>query len=38
MNKTEYTVRQAQELLPFLLAQMPDSSRSRVKELLAHNV
>ena len=38
MNKTEYTVRQAQELLPFLLAQMPDSSRSRVKELLARNV
>ena len=38
MNKTEYTVRQAQELLPFLLDQMPDSSRSRVKELLAHNV
>lgn len=38
MNKTEYTVRQAQELLPFLLAQMPDSSRSRVKELLAYNV
>ena len=38
MNKTEYTVRQAQELLPFLLAQMPDSSRSKVKELLAHNV
>lgn len=38
MNKTEYTVRQAQELLPFLLAQMPDSSRSRVKDLLAHNV
>ena len=38
MNKIEYTVRQAQELLPFLLAQMPDSSRSRVKELLAHNV
>ena len=38
MNKQEYIVREAQELLPFLMAQMPDSSRSKVKELLAHNV
>ena len=38
MNKQEYIVCEAQELLPFLIAQMPDSSRSKVKELLAHNV
>lgn len=38
MNKQEYIVCEAQELLPFLMAQMPDSSRSKVKELLAHNV
>lgn len=38
MKITEYTVDKPQELLPFLLNQMPDSSRSRVKELLAHNV
>ena len=38
MNKQEYIVSEAQELLPFLMTQMPDSSRSKVKELLAHNV
>ena len=38
MNKQEYIVHEAQELLPFLMVQMPDSSRSKVKELLAHNV
>ena len=38
MNKQEYIVCEAQELLPFLMAHMPDSSRSKVKELLAHNV
>lgn len=38
MKKQEYTVGEPQELLSFLMAQMPDTSRSRVKELLAHNV
>ena len=38
MKKQEYTVSEPQELLEFLIAQMPDTSRTRVKELLAHNV
>lgn len=38
MKKQEYTVGEPQELLAFLMAQMPDTNRSRVKELLAHNV
>ena len=38
MKKQEYTVVEAQGLLDFLIAQMPDTSRTRVKELLAHNV
>ena len=38
MKKTEYTVAEPQELLEFLIANMPDSSRTKVKELLAHNV
>ena len=38
MKKQEYTVAEPQELLEFLMAQMPDTSRTRVKELLAHNV
>lgn len=38
MKITEYTVEAPQELLPFLFAQMPDTSRSKVKEILAHNV
>lgn len=38
MNKNEYKVNEAIELLPFLMAQMPDQSRTRVKELLGHSV
>lgn len=38
MKQTEYKVRESQELLQFLMEQMPDSSRSKVKELLSHNV
>ncbi len=38
MKKTEYIVKEQQELLPFLFAQMPEASKSKVKELLAHNV
>ena len=38
MKPIEYTVEEPQELLPFLLAQMPDASHTSVKELLAHNV
>ncbi|MBR0170885.1 MAG: RluA family pseudouridine synthase [Bacteroidales bacterium] len=38
MKKQEYTVAEPQELLAFLIARMPDTSRSKVKELLAHNV
>lgn len=38
MKKTEYIVNEQQELLAFLIEKMPESSRSRVKELLAHNV
>ena len=38
MKKQEYTVAEPQELLAFLIQQMPDTSRTRVKELLAHNV
>ena len=38
MKKQEYTVGEPQELLAFLMDQMPDTSRSKVKELLAHNV
>ena len=38
MKKQEYTVGEPQELLAFLMAQMPDTSRTKVKELLAHNV
>ena len=38
MKKQEYTVAEPQELLAFLSERMPDTSRSRVKELLAHNV
>ena len=38
MKKQEYTVVEGQELLEFLMKQLPDTSRSRVKELLAHNV
>ena len=38
MKKQEYIVVEPKELLEFLMAQMPDSSRTSVKELLAHNV
>ncbi|MBQ8703297.1 MAG: RluA family pseudouridine synthase [Bacteroidales bacterium] len=38
MKKTEYIVDEPCELLAFLIARMPETSKSRVKELLAHNV
>ncbi len=38
MKKTEFKVTQPAELLSFLLAQMPNASRTKVKELLAHSV
>ena len=38
MKKQEYIVSEPQELLEFLLEKMPNSSRTKVKELLAHNV
>ena len=38
MKTTEYTVTEPQELLQFLTEKFPDTSRSKVKELLAHNV
>ena len=38
MNKIEHTVTEPKELLEFLLEKMPETSRTRVKELLAHNV
>ena len=38
VKQVEYKVRTQCELLQFLEEQMPDSSRSKVKELLAHNV
>ena len=36
--KQEYNVEKPQELLAFLLEKMGDSSRTKVKEMLAHNV
>lgn len=36
--KQEYNVEKPQELLAFLLEKMGDSSRTKVKEVLAHNV
>ena len=38
VKQVEYKVRTQCELLQFLEEQMPDTSRSKVKELLAHNV
>ena len=38
MKKLEYIVSEPRELLEFLLEKMPDSSRTKVKELLAHNI
>jgi len=38
MKKKEYKVTEDSQLLDFLLKNMPDTSRSKVKELLAHCV
>lgn len=38
MKKSEFIVKEQQELLPFLAACLPDSSKSHVKGLLAHHV
>ena len=38
MKQNEYIVSEPKELLTFLQEIMPDSSRTKVKELLAHNV
>ena len=38
MKKTEFRVDQPQELLTFLFTCLPQTSRTRVKELLAHNI
>ena len=38
VKQTEYKVETTCELLSFLMQQMPDTSRSKVKELLARNV
>lgn len=38
MKQIEYKVEKSCELLQFLQEQMPDSSRSKVKELLSHSV
>lgn len=38
MKKNEYTATEPKELLAFLMEMLPDSSRSKIKELLAHNV
>ena len=38
VKQLEYRVQKACELLQYLLEQMPDSSRSKVKELLSHSV
>ncbi len=38
MKTTEYIVSEPKELLVFLIEKIPDSSRSKIKELLAHNV
>ncbi len=38
MKTQEYIVSEPKELLVFLQEKMPESSRSKVKELLAHNV
>lgn len=38
VKQQEYIVSQPCELLPFLLEQLPDCSRSKVKELLSHSV
>lgn len=38
MSKQEFVVSEPMELMSFLREAMPDSSRTKVKELLAHNV
>ena len=38
MKQIEYIVGESKELLAFLMEMMPEASRSKVKELLAHNV
>ena len=38
MKKTEFTVKEPTELLQFLIAQLRDVSRTKIKELLAHSV
>ena len=38
MKTQEYIVKEPKELLVFLQEVMPETSRSKVKELLAHNV
>lgn len=38
VKQVEYRVKTQGELFNFLLEQMPDTSRTKVKELLAHNV
>ena len=38
MKQSDYIVSEPMALLDFLAAQLPDTSRTRLKELLAHNV
>lgn len=38
MKNNEYQVTESTELLPFLLKVMPESSRTKVKEILGHSV
>lgn len=38
MKQIEYIVSEPKELLAFLMEKMPDSSRTKVKEVLSHNV
>lgn len=38
VKQLEYKVTESSELMKFLIQQMPDTSRTKVKELLAHNV
>ncbi|MBO4599274.1 MAG: RluA family pseudouridine synthase [Bacteroidales bacterium] len=38
VKQLDYKVKEGSELFQFLLEQMPDSSRSKVKELLEHSV
>ena len=38
VKQAEYKVETACELLQFLIQRMPESSRSKIKELLMHSV